>query len=245
MQSAPAKIIFYTSHVAAVAQSVGFLLSSNKIPHEVKTLNLKKGEQNDADFKKLSPLGKVPAIVDGDFSLFESNTIMRYLCNSQPVAEHWYPKDPKKQALVNLYFDWHGANFANFEKQLYVQLNSLWQEKHPTEVEEAKVASEKARKDMEEVFLSRRKFLASDDQITVADLAVVWQILWAKALEIQLSERLDEYYAAVKEYPGMAEKLEEYRLALTGMMGRMGAAKNQPKEGEKEGAKEGEKEGSK
>jgi len=46
----------------------------------------------------------VPAMKDvanGDFVLYESHTIMRYLCESWKCPDHWYPKDPIKRARVN------------------------------------------------------------------------------------------------------------------------------------------------
>ena len=46
-------------------------------------------------------------MVEGDFVVCESHTILRYLATKKGVAAHWYPIDPKKRAMVDQYLDWH------------------------------------------------------------------------------------------------------------------------------------------
>ena len=63
------------------------------------------GGNNEPWYKKLNPNGLVPCFVDGDFALWESNTIIRY------VAEHYgnrklFPEDPKVRAVANQWMDW-------------------------------------------------------------------------------------------------------------------------------------------
>ena len=41
------------------------------------------------------------------FTMSESHAIMRYLADSRGLPDHWYPKDLKKRALVDMYLDQH------------------------------------------------------------------------------------------------------------------------------------------
>ena len=41
------------------------------------------------------------------FTLVESHTIMRYLADTRGVPDHWYPKDARKRAIVDMYLDQH------------------------------------------------------------------------------------------------------------------------------------------
>lgn len=57
-----------------------------------------------------NPNGLVPVIVDGDFVLWESNTIIRYLANRQ-AAETLLPRDPRRRAEVDRWIDWQATEF--------------------------------------------------------------------------------------------------------------------------------------
>lgn len=57
-----------------------------------------------------NPNGLVPVIVDGDFVLWESNTIIRYLANKH-AAEALLPRDPRRRAEVERWIDWQATEF--------------------------------------------------------------------------------------------------------------------------------------
>jgi len=56
-------------------------LEEMEIPYVVKLVDLVKGEQRTPEFLKISPNGRIPAIIDTDtgVSIFESGAIMMYL----------------------------------------------------------------------------------------------------------------------------------------------------------------------
>jgi len=195
----------YCSNLSPFGIGVALLLKANNIPHEKIIIDTLKGENKTEEYKKINPLQKVPAIIDGDLTLFESNTIMRYLCNSKQVDEHWYPKDPKKRALVDLYFDWHAANITNFTTLVYVKFGMS-----KVDPEEARALNEKTQKEIESVFLSQRKYLASDDKITIADLALASRFASSAVYGIDLIPRLQEYFNNVNEVPEVKEIVEKY-----------------------------------
>jgi len=49
------------------------------LPYELVSVNVRKGEQKLAPHMALNPNGKVPVIVDGDATVFDSNAILLYL----------------------------------------------------------------------------------------------------------------------------------------------------------------------
>ncbi|AKQ56875.1 glutathione S-transferase family protein [Bordetella hinzii] len=65
-------------------------------------------------FLALNPNAQVPVLVDGDFVLWESNSILRYLANQYEGA--WlYPAAPRERARVDQWMDWQATD-----------LNSAW-----------------------------------------------------------------------------------------------------------------------
>lgn len=57
------------------------------------------------EYRAMQPLGLVPAIEDGDFDLFESNSILRYICNAHAPTTSLYPTEPKARARVEAWMD--------------------------------------------------------------------------------------------------------------------------------------------
>jgi glutathione S-transferase len=61
------------------ASIVRWYLEELEIPYEFVQLDLQAGEQRKPEFLAINPIGKVPAIVDGDLQLWESGAILLYL----------------------------------------------------------------------------------------------------------------------------------------------------------------------
>lgn len=70
--------------------------------------------ENDPRLLARNPNGLVPVIQDGDFVLWESNAICRYLCSSRP-RQSLLPVEPRDRALVEQWMDWQAT-----------ELNSAW-----------------------------------------------------------------------------------------------------------------------
>ena len=57
------------------------------------------------EYRAMQPLGLVPAIEDGGFHLFESNSILRYICNAHAPATPLYPAQPQARGTVESWMD--------------------------------------------------------------------------------------------------------------------------------------------
>ncbi len=63
------------------------------------------GNTADRAYLELNPNGKVPTLVDGDVVVWESNAILRYLCN-RTDDDAFYPSDPALRSQVERWMDW-------------------------------------------------------------------------------------------------------------------------------------------
>ncbi len=71
---------------------VALLLEETGTEYEAVPVDTRKGEQHDPEFLKINPNAKLPAIVDGDTRVFDSNAIMLYLAEKtgrfMPADKH-------------------------------------------------------------------------------------------------------------------------------------------------------------
>ncbi len=59
------------------------------------------------EYRAMNPMGLVPTLQEEDgWSVWEANTICRYLCNAHAPDSPLYPKAPRARAEVETWMDW-------------------------------------------------------------------------------------------------------------------------------------------
>ena len=83
-------MIKFYYHPSPNPAKVALYLEEAEVPYEVVPIDTRKGEQHGAEFLKINPNGKTPAMTDGDDVLFDSNAMLLYLAEKTgkfvPVA---------------------------------------------------------------------------------------------------------------------------------------------------------------
>ena len=162
----------YHFYVCPYCKPIYYFVNKTQIPHEAIHLDLLKGENRTPEYLAINPFGRVPAIVEEDgFVLFESSTVLKYLCNTRDVPDHWYPKDPRKRSQVDLFFDWYQVATKAFSAYFYSK-NPELPNRVPV-VEDPQELLEKTLGELEKTFLRDRKFLTSDE-ISLADIQIIF-----------------------------------------------------------------------
>jgi glutathione S-transferase len=72
-------------------------------------------------FLALNPNGLVPVIRDGEFVLWESNTICRYLAGTHARTD-LLPQVPRERALVEHWMDWQAGELNNAWRYAFMAL---------------------------------------------------------------------------------------------------------------------------
>ncbi len=90
------------------------LLEELGLPYNIKPINIGRGDQLTPEFLKISPNGRMPAIVDDEpmgggapLSIFESGAIMTYLAEK---TGRFMPSDPRGRYDVAQWVSWQMAN---------------------------------------------------------------------------------------------------------------------------------------
>src|ERR1700687_109595 len=74
------------------------------------------------DYLAMNPNARVPTLVDGDFVLWESNSIMRYLVLSYAQGSPIYPDAPKRRAGVDRWLGWIRSTLEPVDRPVFCAL---------------------------------------------------------------------------------------------------------------------------
>ncbi len=156
------------------ASIVQWYLEEMQLPYEFVLLDMQAQAHLQPDFLAINPVGKVPAIVDGDFRLWESGAILLYLADKYG-GESMSAEQRALQAQWVLFANATLGNAlfleANREREMPRVLGAL------------------------ETTLADREFLTGD-RLTVADVAV-GSLLGYAAMMLGINY---DSYPAVKAY---------------------------------------------
>lgn len=75
------------------------------LAHERIDAGMQYGVVNTPEYRKMNPTGLVPTIDDDGYTLWESHTIVRYLCAKHSAGKLW-PTDLKARADAERWMDW-------------------------------------------------------------------------------------------------------------------------------------------
>lgn len=124
------------------------------------------GRTREPAYLALNPNGTVPTLVDGDFVLWESNAILRYL--AARAASPLYPPEPPRRAPVDQWLDWQLGTLSPAFRPLYV---AHIRERRPLDGLAPLVAAAHAQFALLDAALRDRDWIAGA-QLTIADIAI-------------------------------------------------------------------------
>lgn len=90
---------FYGHPFSNNAMRAQLALDEKQLDYEYVTVDLFRGEQRSPEYRAITPRGQVPALVDGDVTLWESTAIVLYLEGRYPEVA-LVPKAPRAMALA-------------------------------------------------------------------------------------------------------------------------------------------------
>jgi GST-like protein len=103
-------------------RKISVALDEMALPYTIKIVDIGKGEQFDPEFLKISPTGKIPAIVDPEgpggapISVFESGAILIYL--GEKTGQFW-PRELRQRTAVLEWLMFQMGNFGPMAGQVH------------------------------------------------------------------------------------------------------------------------------
>ena len=157
------------------------------------------GVTNTPDYRVLNPNGLVPTIEDGDFQLWESNVIVRYLAHKAGNAR-LLPTELRRRFDAERWMDWQATVFWPALRPLFIQLiRTKSQNRDATIIVRAEELSLTAVRILD-ARLSDRAFLAGDS-FSMGDIPAAVAVHRWYELETEHPElrHLQRWYERIKE----------------------------------------------
>jgi glutathione S-transferase len=127
------------------------------------------GRTSTPEYRAMNPLGLVPSIEDGDFKLFESNAILRYICNAHAPASSLYPPAPQPCGTVDSWMEFQQTALNRPQGVVFLGLARTLPEKRDNAAIEAGAKEAAQIWGILDARLARHPYVVGDT-LTLADI---------------------------------------------------------------------------
>lgn len=184
-----------------------WLLEELGLPSERRDVGGPFGGTGGAEYRAMQPLGLVPALEeDGGFTLFESNAILRYLCNAYAPASPLYPAAPRARAEVDAWLDFQQTALTRPQTVVFVTLVRTPPERRDLAALAVGVKEAAAIWGILDARLARQPYLLGD-HLTLADIAFGVHVHRWFVMPIEArpeAPHLRAWYERLKTHPAYA-----------------------------------------
>ena len=129
------------------------------------------GKNREPGYLAMNPNGRVPTLVDGDFVLWESNSIMRYLVRAYRPQSPLYPRPPRVRSGVDRWLDWTLSTLQPVDRPVFWALVRTPVEQRDMAAIQKDADAEAAQWQIVDEQLATRRFIEGEE-FTLADIAL-------------------------------------------------------------------------
>ena len=165
------------------------------------------GRNSEPEYLAMNPNGRVPTLVEGDFVLWESNSIMRYLARVHGKASSLYPEAPKTRAGVDRWLDWTLSTLQPVDRPVFWALVRTPVEKRDMVAIQKDADAEAVQWRIVDAQLATRRFIEGDD-FTIADIALgAYARRWfgVEGIRKPQLDHLERWFAQFASRPGFVQ----------------------------------------
>lgn len=160
------------------------------------------------EYRTRNPNSLVPLLEDGDFTLWESNVIVRYLCARHPESG-LYPEELQARFDAERWMDWQQTTLNPAGREAFIQLIRTPAERRDAQALAASVAATQPLLDLLDAHLATRRYLAGE-ALTMADLPVACEMhrWFGLPLEHAQQPNLARWYESIRNLPAARGALD-------------------------------------
>lgn len=126
------------------------------------------------EYLRMNPNGQIPVMQDGDFTLWESNVVVRYLCAKHSMGT-LYPTDFQQRFDAERWMDWQQTTMNNVGRAAFVEWIRTPGPQPDMAVIAKSVATTEPQLAMLDSHLTQRPFMAGD-VMTMADFPIACEM---------------------------------------------------------------------
>ncbi|MCB9764927.1 MAG: glutathione S-transferase family protein [Alphaproteobacteria bacterium] len=203
-------MVLHTNPFSTNGRRVALVVAQLGLDIETNIIDFATGANKAPDFLAINPNGQVPALVDDDLTLWESNAIAQYLCDvareqGNDEAEALLPSDPGARADVMRWQCWQLAKWDDVTGPLLFEcvLKPMLMGASPDPERVAKTQEKfRAKAALLDAALEGREWFVGDGP-TLADFAIATPLMYAEGAQMPVGEfkNLAAWLARVRELP--------------------------------------------
>lgn len=182
-------------------RKVLWTLQAVGVPFERIDAGLSFGVVQTATYRAQNPNALVPLLQDGDFTLWESNTIVRYLCMKYALGS-LYPADLRQQFDAERWMDWQQTTLNRAGGPAFVQwIRTPAAERKPEVIAQSVAATEPLLR-LLDAHLAQRRFMTGD-ALTMADIPLACEIhrWWGLPQPRPVLPHLERWWDTLRAHP--------------------------------------------
>jgi glutathione S-transferase len=201
-------LVLYTSPLSANGRKVLAAVEHLHISCDVRLVDVYRGEGRTSAYRAINPSGKIPSLVDGSFTLWESNAILEYLSEAHADYE-LLSREPAQRADIARWLFWEASEWqpalTSVMAGLVAQRLGLVPNVPPVEPDWTDARLVRVAKLLDD-HLAKRVCLAGTGELTVADFAVAGMMTYSRATRFPFAK-----YANVARWYERIEALPAWR----------------------------------
>jgi glutathione S-transferase len=198
------KIMIWGRANSVNVQKVLWCLHELDLAYERIDAGMAFGRNTEQDYLAMNPNGRVPTLVEGDFVLWESNSVMRYLALAHRPETPLYPQAPKARAGVDRWLDWTLSTVQPVDRPVFWALVRTPVAQRDMVAIQKNVDAEAVVWKIADRRLATQRYFEGD-AFTLADIAVgayARRWLGAEGVDKPRLPHLERWYTEIAERPG-------------------------------------------